>query len=158
LHLSAAIVTQKRGRCNFFAVTAKCGHVGIYYYYEGTFYERAPDAKTAAAVVRTRPRVKHDHQDAILWVREISYEEFKSGLEANKANAYFSCTSKGQQDLVWDEILPFLRPETERQTEHRQCNRRYGKPTYHIDKPKLKKPYKRVQYKDWSEEDFCYEY
>lgn len=127
----------------FYAVTAKCGHVGRHQYYEGTFYERANDAKEAAAIVRNRPRVKHDHKDAILWVEEISYDEFKAGQESFKKNPYHRCESKWQQRIVWDRIEPFIRPETNLQNEHRQSNRLIGKYRNQTATPKLKKPYKR---------------
>lgn len=127
----------------FYAVTAKCGHVGRHQYYEGTFYERAFDAKDAAAIVRNRPRVKHDHKDAILWIEEISYEAFKAGQEEFKNNPYHSCESKWQQKLVWDKIAPLLRPETDMQHLHRLSDRRSDKRSAYTEKPKFKKPYKR---------------
>ena len=138
----------------FFAVTAKCGHVGRHKYYEGTFYERAFDAKAAAAIVRNRPRVKHDHKEAILSIAEISYDEFKAGQEEFDNNPYHKCESKWQQQLVWDKIVPFLRPETNLQLEHRHSERRARKlPEY--AKPNLKKPYKRERLTAMREYDYA---
>ncbi|MCL2631354.1 MAG: hypothetical protein FWD49_07570 [Firmicutes bacterium] len=129
----------------YFAVTAKCGHVGRHRYYEGTFYVIATDAKQAGAIVRNLPRVKHHHKDAILKVVEISHDEFKAGQAEFENNPYHKCESKWQQRLVWDRILPFLRPETDLQIEHRCAERKVDKlPAY--TKPKTKKPYKRERF------------
>lgn len=50
----------------YFEVVAKCGHVGRDYYYEGHFFVQAQNAKIAACKVKSQPRVKRDHEDAIL--------------------------------------------------------------------------------------------
>ena len=60
----------------YFAVTTKCGHVGRKYYLPVTFPVVAESGKEAARLGRDIPRVKHTHKDAILDVREISYEEY----------------------------------------------------------------------------------
>ena len=95
----------------FFEVVAKCGHVGRGYYYEGVFYEIASDASYAAKIVRGRGRVKHDHKDAILSVREISQEEFELGLKAKENNPYYSCSNKREQDAVWEQVCFGVRRE-----------------------------------------------
>jgi hypothetical protein len=82
---------------SFFAVTAKCGHVGRGYYYEGVFYVRAENGSAAAAIVRTRARVKHDHKDAILEVVKIDYRQFKAGQATYMTNPYFNCHSIQEQ-------------------------------------------------------------
>jgi len=90
----------------YFEVVAKCGHVGRGHYYKGAFYEVAESGKAAAAAVRLRPRVKHDHPDAILCVTEITYEDYKAGLEQKKSEPYFFCTCVQEQRAVWEQIAP----------------------------------------------------
>ncbi|MCL2191811.1 MAG: hypothetical protein FWB78_00255 [Treponema sp.] len=89
---------------NHFMVTAKCGHVGKGQYYKGVFFVCAENGKQAAAIVRKIPRVKHDHKDAILGVDKVSYAVYKEGKAAWQANQYFSCRSKQEQELFFDEI------------------------------------------------------
>lgn len=98
----------------YFKVVAKCGHVRRSMYYEGTFYVKSDDAKKAAAYVRTLPRVKHDHKDAILWVEEITREEFEVGREAVKKEAYFNCFNSSEQKDYMDEISLKIRKEERR--------------------------------------------
>jgi hypothetical protein len=57
-----------------FIVTAKCGHVRRANFIAIDFPVVASNGKEAAAIARQLPRVKHDHKDAILGVREVSYE------------------------------------------------------------------------------------
>ncbi len=99
----------------YFKVLAKCGHVGKGYYYEGAFYVKSDDAKKAAAYVRTLPRVKHDHKDAILNVEEITKEEYEAGKEAVKKEAYFNCLNSSEQKGHMEEISLKLKKE-ERKT------------------------------------------
>lgn len=98
----------------YYEVTAKCGHVGRDKYYEGHFFIKASNGKEAAKIIRFTPRVKHNHSDAILSVNRITEEEYISGLEAKKQEAYFNCKSRHQQQELWDEIIINVRPETEK--------------------------------------------
>ena len=96
----------------FYEVTAKCGHVGRGQYYMGQFYVRAENGKEAATLVRQKPRVKHNHKDAILSVSSISYSEYLTGKAAYKTNPYFSCKSKQEQRIYTDEISADIHIET----------------------------------------------
>ena len=81
----------------YFAVTTKCGHVGRKYYLPVTFPGVAKSSKEAARLGRYIPRVKHAHKDAILDVREISYEEYLILENENDNNMYLKCENKQQQ-------------------------------------------------------------
>ena len=81
----------------YFAVTTKCGHVGRKYYLPVTFPVVAESGKEAARLGRDIPRVKHAHKDAILDVREISYEEYLILVDENNNNMYLKCENKQQQ-------------------------------------------------------------
>ena len=126
---------------NYYEVKAKCGHVGKMYYYEGTFYEVAEDGKEAAAIVRERPRVKHQHKDAILSVKKITLEEYLDGKKRKELEAYYHCENRQEQDLFWSEIEEkiFIEPRCLKEEKERE--------------PKWKRPYKRERF-DWRKEEF----
>lgn len=88
----------------YYKVTAKCGHVGKGFYYPGDLFIKADNGRAAAKVARNMPRVKHDHKDAILNVKEICYDEYLMGREAVGTNPYFTCESIQEQYQYWEEI------------------------------------------------------
>ena len=96
----------------YYEVVAKCGHVGKNHYYEGLFFETAESGKEAAYIVRGRGRVKHDHKDAIISVREITREEFLTGRKNKANNPYFQCVNVQQQNMLWDNIVGGIKEET----------------------------------------------
>ncbi len=87
-----------------YAVDTKCGHVGNHRYMPITFPIKAHTAKEAAKIARTKPRVKHDHKDAILDVRQISMREFKDLSVINHNDKYLHLKSKYQQKIIETEI------------------------------------------------------
>jgi len=129
-------------KTRFFAVTAKCGHVGRQFYYEGTFNISALTKKEAAAIARSMPRVKRDHKDAILRVEEITVETFTAAQEAFKSEAYFHCNSKRKHNLFHDEIATKLRPETDLVHEYRKKKHNEKR----VFEPRIKQHYKREKY------------
>lgn len=88
----------------FFIVKAKCGHVGRPYYIPIDFPVKASDAKEAAAIVRKFGRVKHDHKDAILDVRQVNKMEYKTQCEANNVDPYLCVKSKHNQNDIFEKI------------------------------------------------------
>ena len=88
----------------YYEVTAKCGHVGRGYYIPIGFAVRAETASEAATVTRTMPRVKHDHKDAILSVREVDVFEYDDLQEVNRYDPYLQCRSKREQMMEYDAI------------------------------------------------------
>ena len=64
-------------KTEYYKVLAKCGHVGRHRYITKWFYVKASSGKEAAYIVRYKPRVKHDHKDAIREVVSINYYESK---------------------------------------------------------------------------------
>ena len=85
---------------NYYMVLAKCGHVGRAYFIPITFDLIAKNGKEAAKLVRYFPRVKHNHKDAILFVRYISFEEYLQINENNDKDPYLKCHSKREQKLI----------------------------------------------------------
>jgi hypothetical protein len=97
----------------FFEVMAKCGHVGVGRYYRATFYVQAENGKAAAALVRTLPRVKHDHKDAIIAVTKVDYAVFQEGNTEHHADSYFNCRNKQEQSLFLAKIEENIHYETD---------------------------------------------
>jgi hypothetical protein len=106
----------------YFKVTAKCGHVGKNWYYRGMFYVCAKDGKTAAAIVREKPRVKHDHKDAIIAVEKIDYLEFEHGTALQRLNPYFNCGNNQEQRQFIDELEEDIYRETYGDADERRGN------------------------------------
>ncbi len=96
---------------DYYVVSAKCGHVGKNNYYRGKFYVYAENGSEAASVVRNRPRVKHDHKNAILDIKRITFEEYIKGYIEESHKPYYMCTNKQQQLDNWDNIKEDVYPE-----------------------------------------------
>ena len=98
----------------YFKVLAKCGHVGKNFYIEKWFYVRADNGKDAAKVVRNKPRVKHNHKDAIRQVIQIEYDEYINGIKIMKSDMYFKAQNIQEQKLYncikEDEVYPEEKP------------------------------------------------
>ncbi len=86
----------------YYEVKAKCGHVGRTKCVMIHFAVVADDAKQAAAIVREMGRVKHDHGDAIQWVKGIPFETYMQLRAKNDADPYLHCKSKWEQSLIED--------------------------------------------------------
>ena len=109
----------------YFKVTAKCGHVGRGYYIPIDFAIVAKDGKQAASITRDKPRVKHDHKDAILSVTEITFEEFMVLRSQNDADPFLHCKNIQQQrgiEGLSERLVPEIMKEQvkNRATEYRR--------------------------------------
>ena len=96
----------------YYEVTAKCGHVGRGYYIPIGFAVRAETASEAAAATRTMPRVKHDHKDVILSVREVDVFEYDDLKMVNHYDPYLQCRSRRDQMMEYDAIYNRLVEES----------------------------------------------
>ena len=88
----------------YFAVQTKCGHVGRNYYIPITFAVVAESKKEAARIGRLIPRVKHNHKDAIIDVREIDHDEYVIIRTENSTNEYLKCNSIQEQNRNWTNL------------------------------------------------------
>ena len=84
----------------YYKVVAKCGHVGKKHYVPVAFAIAAESGKEAAKIARLIPRVKHDHNDAILDCKEFSYEEYVELNEINNNDEYLKFRSRQEQNLI----------------------------------------------------------
>ena len=75
----------------YFEVNAKCGHVGRTNCIWIRFAVVAESRKDAAKRARMFGRVKHDHTNAIGYVKEIDFDSFF---------AYLHCKSKREQNQI----------------------------------------------------------
>lgn len=86
----------------YFEVETKCGHVGRTNCVWIKFAVVANDAKDAAKKARRIGRVKHDHLDAIGYVKEIDFNSFMILKAENDADPYLHCKSKREQKQIAD--------------------------------------------------------
>ena len=94
-----------------YEVCAKCGHVGRKYYIDKVFAVKAESAKEAAAIARQIPRVKHDHKDAIRYVKKIDEVRFFEIIRENEADPYLHCKNRQEQDLTCELELQIEKEE-----------------------------------------------
>ena len=92
------------GRMKYYEIKVKCGHVGKNNYYVGTLYLYGENGREAAAYARRHPRVKHDHKDAILCVKEISHEAYLKGKSDTRKSVYWTSTCIQQQRMYFPEL------------------------------------------------------
>lgn len=87
-------------KLEMFEAVCKCGHVGKSHYIPISFPLMAQSKKDAARIARGLPRVKHDHQDAILNVFKIDKKRYFELVETNNRNLYLRCTCIQDQNLI----------------------------------------------------------
>ena len=86
---------------NYYIVQAKCGHVGKGKYIPIDFPIKAKNARLAAFYARKKPGVKHNHSNAILSVREVSFKEFLSHLKKFKEDLYWQRARRNYEALLF---------------------------------------------------------
>ena len=86
----------------FFEVKAKCGHVGRTNCIWIRFAVVAKSRSDAAKRARMFGRVKHDHPNAIGYVKEIDFNSFMILKAENDADPYLHCKSKREQKQIAD--------------------------------------------------------
>ena len=104
----------------YYIVGAKCGHVSRGYYILIDFAVEASSAKQAAQKVRWFPRVKHDHKDAIKYVRAVTKNEFDKKNEKNINDPYLNCKNIQQQKKI-PNINERLIKEDYTKFSHKRC-------------------------------------
>ena len=132
---------------NFYKVTTKCGHVGKQYFVEIDFPVYAENAKEAAKIARSLPRVKHNHKDAIRNVQEISKQEFIELKRKNNEDQYLMCSSKQEQNQLCDDLLDRLITETHKNKYFQEKTRDKKVVDYKRQKNNLRNSY---SYRDWA--------
>jgi hypothetical protein len=95
----------------FFIVAARCGHVGQGHYIKLSFPICAIDEETAAVIARGRGGVKHHHQNAIISVKEVTFEEYLERQKILYRDPYWQ-NPENYRDVLGDRILrePSYRP------------------------------------------------
>lgn len=79
---------------NYFLVTTKCGHVRRTRFIPITFPICAESGKEAAKLARDYARVKHNHKDAILEVKKVSFELYQNQFIINQNDPYLHVKNK----------------------------------------------------------------
>jgi hypothetical protein len=85
---------------DYFLVCCKCGHVGRSNFIRIIFPVKALNAREAAVLGRQRPGVKHDHPDAVLWVRVVERAEFLAAVSNLRNDIYWKSARRNQGLLV----------------------------------------------------------
>ena len=83
---------EARPKPHFWAVQARCGHVGNGCYIPVSFALIAESAGSAAEQARQLPRVKHDHKQAIISVKPLSFTEYRQLKHENFQDPYLQCS------------------------------------------------------------------
>lgn len=146
----------------YFAVTAKCGHSGQGrgYYVRIEFAVIAESGSEAAAKVRTYPRVKHHHKDAIQSVRSISEAEYDEIVSRNDSDPYLQARSiQEQRRLITDdemtgrliredafELLSRSDMEMDRWSRTADPSLNHSKMILFASKTRIRKPYRFYHY------------
>ena len=100
------------GTTKLYVVSVKGGHVGRHRYMPIDMPIKATSKKEAATIARSRPRVKHDHPDAILSVSHVTEEVFMETVRKNREDPYLNVRSKHEQKMFQDQIDARTKPET----------------------------------------------
>lgn len=80
---------MEKEKYKLYEVCVKCGHVGKGKYIDKIVPIIALNAKSAALLARNMPRVKHDHKDAIRYVKEIDQARYEEIVETNSHDMFF---------------------------------------------------------------------
>jgi hypothetical protein len=121
-----------------YEVCVKCGHVGKGKYIDKVIAMIAHDAKSAALLARNMPRVKHDHKDAIRYVKEIDQERYNEIIERNSHDMYFQCENVQQSR----ECLVFEQEEIKEEEYFFEEEKEESNKTFFVGKTKIKDPKK----------------
>lgn len=113
-----------------FEVCAKCGHVGRGKYVDKIFAVVAVDAKAAARIARSIPRVKHHHKDAIRYVVEIDHTRYMEIRWMNMADPYMNCSSKREQKEICGDYIDYIAVRDDRCREEYAKEDRSGRQLY----------------------------
>jgi hypothetical protein len=111
-HCPEPVGFETDGTTKLYVVSVKGGHVGRHRYMPIEFPIKATSKKEAASIARARPRVKHDHPDAILSVTHVTEEVFMDTVRRNREDPYLHVRSKHEQRRFDDEIEARAVPET----------------------------------------------
>ena len=105
----------------YYKVKVKCGHVRKSKYILKWIFIKAEDGKEAAEIARRKPRVKHNHKDAIRDDIEIDFEKYCLGLRAMEDDDYFQVHNKQdqislnvvkQEELIDEEVVQKLKKKS----------------------------------------------
>lgn len=88
----------------YYEATLKGGHVRRSNYIIFWHYVIADSKKEVAEICKTLPRVKKDHKDYILELKEITFEEYMEGRKRELYDPYLKCMNKQQQEAIYELI------------------------------------------------------
>ena len=88
----------------YWAVQAKCGHVGRKHFIPVVFALRSfsDSARDAAEIARWLPRVKHRQKDAIMNVKPLSFEDYRNLKNQNNQDPFLHCKNVQELRCIYD--------------------------------------------------------
>lgn len=129
----------------FYAVTCKCGHCDSKKLYcPITFAVMASNGKDAAAKARMIPRVKHDHKDCVLDVKEITLDAYEEIERSNAANPFLRCTSI-QMERRFDLSGTFLKDDYYDSPDYEEEKKQPSNKSVFQGKRRIKHPWRYVR-------------
>jgi hypothetical protein len=143
----ASITRFASNENKFFIVTAKCGHVRRANYIPIDFPVASLNGKEAAAIARQLPRVKHDHKDAILFVREVSREEYDRQSFINKNDPFLRITNRREHEV----LVPLFENRIEQEFDtapYKSARREDSNKIIHFGKERIRNPRKWARLND----------
>lgn len=100
---------------NLYIAVCMCGHVGRSFFIVKSFPIQTDNAKHAAEIARTLPRVKSNHKYAVLSVTKVDQVDFEEALKAQDEDPYQNCHCVQDQrryaDSVYLERIPLVKEE-----------------------------------------------
>ncbi len=123
--ISDSVVSKDFDENKYFAVVAKCGHVGDGYFVPILFSTYAKDKESAKQIVRNLPRVKNHVRDCILATKEISKLEDIFIKAINRYDPYLTYSAKkGNMESRRIVTLAFLEDARKGYRDRRLAERR----------------------------------
>src|SRR5690554_2207567 len=95
---------RSKEKDKYYLVTVKCGHVGRHRYMPITFPIQATSKKEAVELVRKFPRVKRNHKDFVLDIKEVSMDTYNTKCQENKNDPYLQIKRKQDQNRIFEDI------------------------------------------------------
>ena len=84
--MSGLSVKNKNNNCNYYKVkvlAGHCAHMGSKYREYLTFYFEAPSIFSAIEKAKKMPGVKHNKEDVVQNVQQVSKEEYEAGVSVS---------------------------------------------------------------------------
>ena len=139
----------------YYAVTMKTGHVSRCFYIPITFGIIAENKKEAVKIAKRIPRVKRNHKDCVLGIREITKDEYLLINLKNNNDPFLKCKSKHEQNGL--DLNDRLVEDPHYKEINKKIKKEKQKHSVYYKKDKISNPKKYARSNNDYMEDFMYE-